>query len=168
MGKRQNEVFCDKEREQTRRDKTERDETRARNSLRRHDKLSYNYRLSEISAAVGLAQFERLNFFLKRRNQMGTLFNKELLKLKTNLLIPQHVPKGFYHSYFSFAAKFEGKKYGIKYLDKNMKKLFFEYLINLKFLLSNWIFFWKLNFSLINFESTNSIEDDIKINKYDK
>ena len=28
----------------------------------RHDKLSYNYRLSEICAAVGLAQLERLNF----------------------------------------------------------------------------------------------------------
>ena len=90
----------------------------------RHDKLSYNYRLSEISAAVGLAQLERLNFFVKKRNQMGTLFNKELSKLKTNLLIPQYVPRGFYHSYFSFAAKFEGKKYGIGW--QSFRKKFME------------------------------------------
>ena len=44
----------------------------------RHDKLSYNYRLSEICAAIGLAQLERLNYFVKKRNQMGNLFNKEL------------------------------------------------------------------------------------------
>ena len=81
----------------------------------RHDKLSYNYRLSEVSAAVGLAQVERINFFVKKRNQMGSLFHKELINLKTNLLTPQFVPKGFYHSYYSFAAKFEGLKYGIKW-----------------------------------------------------
>lgn len=81
----------------------------------RHDKLSYNYRLSEVSAAVGLAQVERINFFVKKRNQMGSLFHKELINLKTNLLTPQFVPKRFYHSYYSFAAKFEGLKYGIKW-----------------------------------------------------
>ena len=48
---------------------------------------------------------------------MGSLFNHELLKLNTKILIPQLVPNGFYHSYFSFAAKFEGSNYGIKWQD---------------------------------------------------
>ena len=87
----------------------------------RHDKLSYNYRLSEICAAVGLAQLERLKFFVKKRNEMGSLFNHELLKLNTKILIPQLVPNGFYHSYFSFAAKFEGSNYGIKWQDFRKK-----------------------------------------------
>ncbi len=90
----------------------------------RHDKLSYNYRLSEICAAIGLAQLERLNYFVKKRNQMGNLFNKELLKLNTKILIPQHVPKDFFHSYFSFAAKFEGFKFGIKW--QTFRKKFME------------------------------------------
>ena len=87
----------------------------------RHDKLSYNYRLSEICAAVGLAQLERLKFFVKKRNEMGSLFNDELLKLNTKILIPQLVPNGFYHSYFSFAAKFEGSNYGIKWQEFRKK-----------------------------------------------
>ncbi len=91
----------------------------------RHDKLSYNYRLSEICAAVGLAQLERIKFFVKKRNQMGSMFLKELLRLNTKLLIPQLVPKGFFHSYFSFAAKFEGMKYGVKW--QTFRKKFIEF-----------------------------------------
>ena len=55
---------------------------------------------------------------------MGNLFHKELLKLNTKLLIPQLVPKKFYHSYFSFAAKFEGIKYGIKW--QTFRKMFIK------------------------------------------
>ncbi|MDC1179039.1 DegT/DnrJ/EryC1/StrS family aminotransferase [Candidatus Pelagibacter ubique] len=91
----------------------------------RHDKLSYNYRLSEICAAVGLAQLERLRFFVKKRNTMGKLFLKTILKTKTKLLTPQFVPKKFYHSYFTFAAKFNGLKFGIKWQD--FRKKFIEF-----------------------------------------
>ena len=34
----------------------------------RHDRFAYNYRLSEICAAVGLAQLERIQFFKKKAN----------------------------------------------------------------------------------------------------
>ena len=37
---------------------------------KRHDEIGYNYRF-EISAAVALAQTERLKFFVKKRMQSG-------------------------------------------------------------------------------------------------
>ena len=55
---------------------------------------------------------------------MGNLFNRELLKLNTKILIPQLVPNGFYHSYFTFAATFEGSNYGIKW--QEFRKKFME------------------------------------------
>ena len=81
----------------------------------RHDTLAYNYRLSEICAAVGLAQTEKLKYFVKKRIESGKSYYKSLNAMKSKLLIPQIVPKGFTHCYYTFAAKFEGEKYGISW-----------------------------------------------------
>lgn len=82
---------------------------------KRHDRLAYNYRLSEISAAMGFAQLERINFFLNKRRSMGIKFLNFLKASKTKLLKAQKTPKKFYHSYFTFACTFEGEKYGISW-----------------------------------------------------
>ena len=74
---------------------------------KRHDEIGYNYRLSEISAAVALAQTERLKFFVKKRMQSGNAYRDMILKSRTELLVPQKIPKGYTHSYYTFAALFE-------------------------------------------------------------
>ena len=91
----------------------------------RHEMFGYNYRLSEICAAVGLAQLERLNFFLKKRRLMGNLFLKTLTLSKSDLLIPQITPKKFSHTYYTFACLFNGKKYGIKWEEFRLKFMSF-------------------------------------------
>ena len=91
----------------------------------RHDRFAYNYRLPEICAAVGLAQLERVNFFLKKRQLMGKLLNNFLKTNPSKLLIPQHVPRGYVHSYFTFPVLFEGKKYGISW--KFFRKKFIDF-----------------------------------------
>lgn len=88
---------------------------------KRHDRLAYNYRLSEISAAMGFAQLEKMNFFLNKRRSMGIKFLNFLKASKTKLLKAQKTPKKFYHSYFTFACTFEGRRYGISW-EKFRKK----------------------------------------------
>lgn len=77
---------------------------------KRHDEIGYNYRLSEISAAVALAQTEKLNYFVNKRMRSGNAYRDLIIQTKTKLLIPQKVPKGYIHSYYTFAALFNGSK----------------------------------------------------------
>jgi perosamine synthetase len=44
-----------------------------------HEELGWNYRMSNLQAAVGVAQFERLESFIEKKKQMGALY-QELLK----------------------------------------------------------------------------------------
>ncbi len=90
----------------------------------RHDTLAYNYRLSEICAAVGLAQTEKLQMFVKKRIQSGKAYYNFLKRIKSKFLIPQRVPKGFEHCYYTFPAKFEGEKYGLSW--QNFRKKYVE------------------------------------------
>ena len=92
---------------------------------KRHDDFGYNYRLSEINASVALAQTEQLKYFVKKRMKSGNAYHNLIKKSKTNLLVSQEVPKNYIHSYFTFAALFEGEKYGIKW--KNFRKKFIQF-----------------------------------------
>jgi perosamine synthetase len=49
-----------------------------------HDLLGYNYRMSNINSALGLAQIEKLNFFLKYKE---SIYNKYKIKFKNIPLI---------------------------------------------------------------------------------
>ena len=91
----------------------------------RHDTLSYNYRMSEICAAVGLAQVEKLKTFVKKRIFAGLSFYKFIKRSGTKLLIPQKTPKKYTHSYFTFAAIFNGSQRGIKW--QEFRKKFMSY-----------------------------------------
>lgn len=65
--------------------------------------LGYNYRLSEIHAAVGLAQFKHINTFISLRNKLAKIYDQELTKIKW--IKPQLVDKGNLCSYYTFAVK---------------------------------------------------------------
>ncbi len=43
-----------------------------------HDEISDNYRLTNLQAAVGLAQLERLDEFVKRKREMGKYYTEQL------------------------------------------------------------------------------------------
>ena len=44
--------------------------------MQRHDRFSYNYRMSEFLAAIGLAQVEKINYFVKLRKNSGKKYHK--------------------------------------------------------------------------------------------
>lgn len=43
-----------------------------------HDEVGYNYRLTNIQSAIGLAQMERVEFFVERKRWIAAQYNKRL------------------------------------------------------------------------------------------
>jgi perosamine synthetase len=85
----------------------------------RHNMFAYNYRLPELCAAVGLAQCERLDYFVDMRESMGHAYF-EVMK-DSNLFLPQKTQEGFRNTYWAFAARFLGKDYGVSWYDFRKK-----------------------------------------------
>jgi len=88
----------------------------------RHNGFGYNYRFSEILAAVGLAQLERLDEFVEKRIKMADEYLKALKGC--TWLKPQKVTGNEVNSYFTLGVLFEGEKKGITWYD--FRKKFME------------------------------------------
>lgn len=88
----------------------------------RHDRIGYNCRMSEITAAVALAQVERLRHFVDLRIAMGEAYRRAMSR--STLLTPQAIPAGAVHSYFTFAASFDGGEHGIPW--KTFRQVYVE------------------------------------------
>jgi len=77
-----------------------------------HVMLGYNYRLDEMSCALGVAQMKRIKEILKKRAGVAELYNKKLKKI-TGLEIP-YIKPGNRLSWFVYVVKlaedFAGKK----------------------------------------------------------
>ena len=50
--------------------------------------LGYNYRITDIQAALGLSQLKKLDGFVKKRNKITETYYKELLNLK-DIVLPR-------------------------------------------------------------------------------
>ena len=59
--------------------------------------LGFNYRLSDVHAALGISQLKRLDFFIKRRNEIANTYKKELTNFPLNFLAPYDFVKSTYH-----------------------------------------------------------------------
>lgn len=70
--------------------------------------LGYNYRMTDLQGAIGLAQLSRLETFIRQRQKWAAWYRKALKDLKW--LIMPHVPEGFQHSYQSFVCYVDESK----------------------------------------------------------
>jgi perosamine synthetase len=89
-------------------------------NYKRHDAFGYNYRMPEVAAAVGLAQTERMDFFLKLRTDIAQMFLQAAIE--ADYLVPQHVPLGYHNSYWTVAMRYQRndvswQDFRSKYLD---------------------------------------------------
>jgi len=69
-----------------------------------HVRLGYNYRLDELSAALGVAQMERIDDLLARRAQVAEWYNARLVDVP-GLAIPAIVPHTTYMSWFVYVVR---------------------------------------------------------------
>ena len=53
-----------------------------------HERLGYNYRISDINCALGIAQLERIDEILAKREKVAKLYNERLKEIE-ELIIPE-------------------------------------------------------------------------------
>jgi len=70
--------------------------------FKRHDSLGLNYRYNEFSAAVTLAQFEKVDELVKMRRDIAKIYDTVFDRTDFE---PQTVPPGYRSSYFTYAVK---------------------------------------------------------------
>jgi len=72
------------------------------------DSIGYNYRMTDIQAAMGLAQMEKLDYILETRRKKAARYN-ELLSDFDWVVTPVE-PEGHYHTYQSYVCmlRFDG------------------------------------------------------------
>ena len=71
----------------------------------RHCSMGWNYRLPELCAAVALAQMERMEELVSRREDVAGLFMSKIEDCEW--LTPQFVPKGYENSYWTLAVQLD-------------------------------------------------------------
>ncbi|MFG1523158.1 UDP-4-amino-4,6-dideoxy-N-acetyl-beta-L-altrosamine transaminase [Halobacteriovorax sp. ZH1_bin.1] len=69
--------------------------------------LGYNYRMTELQAALGVSQLTRLDAFIERRNEIADIYISFLNKEKINFIKVKDDRKSSYHL---FVVKVEAKK----------------------------------------------------------
>lgn len=67
------------------------------------NRLGYNYRLTDIQAALGLSQLDRLDAFISRRNEIADRYRAALADLPVQL--PPEEPAGWRHGYHLFPIR---------------------------------------------------------------
>ncbi len=73
-----------------------------------HERLGYNYRMDEMSAALGTAQLEKLDYLLSKRSQLANCYHQYLAKYDDLLQLPA-VAEGNTHTWFVYVVKLKGQ-----------------------------------------------------------
>ena len=71
-----------------------------------HTRLGYNYRLGEMSAALGVAQMTRLDDLLKKREQVAVWYTERLAEMP-EVETPAVEPSTTRMSWFVYVARFD-------------------------------------------------------------
>ena len=86
-----------------------------------HDMVGYNYRMTNIQAAVGCAQLERSDEFVERKREIRNFYNQQFSELSSCTLFP--VPEGVKSScWFSGIVLQNGGIENIRFLCSQLKK----------------------------------------------
>ncbi len=75
-------------------------------AYKRHDAFGLQYRLPEVAAALGLAQTERIDWFIDLRRQIAAKYAEAARAAGGDYLVPQMVPEGCESTYWCWTVKY--------------------------------------------------------------
>ena len=78
-------------------------------NFKRHSQFGFMYRLPEVAAAVGLAQLEKLEWFVQLRVTMARMYRDVIEETKCDWIKAQKTPEGDINSSYAFAATLENE-----------------------------------------------------------
>lgn len=73
-------------------------------NYKRHSKLGFMYRLPEVAAAMGMAQLEKLDYFIQKRREMASIFQDTISDCP--YLNEQKTEQDDFHSYWTFTLRY--------------------------------------------------------------
>lgn len=73
--------------------------------LEHYDEVGYNFRMTDMQAAVGLVQLGRVEGFIERRRKFAGRYTEELSKY--GWMVPPSEPEGLRHNYQSYMVRLE-------------------------------------------------------------
>ncbi|MDE1870450.1 MAG: DegT/DnrJ/EryC1/StrS family aminotransferase [Candidatus Micrarchaeota archaeon] len=76
-----------------------------------HEDLGYNYRMTNIQAAIGVAQLSRINQFIEKKREMAQWYNKGLKKVK-GVTLPVEMPWAK-NVYWMYGIVIDEEKFGM-------------------------------------------------------
>lgn len=91
------------------------------NSWLSHKRLGYNYRMSELSAALGVAQTNRIDEILKKRQQVADFYN-ERLKEADEVEIP-YIDPDVKMSWFVYVIRLNSERFSREGRDRILQEL---------------------------------------------
>jgi perosamine synthetase len=71
--------------------------------LERYDEVGYNFRMTDMQAAVGLVQLGRVEGFIERRREFARRYTKALSEY--SWMVPPSEPQGLRHNYQSYMVR---------------------------------------------------------------
>jgi len=74
-------------------------------------RLGWNYRMTELAAAVLIAQLEKADGIVARHQQVGEQYRAAAKEAPW--LVPQRIEEGATHAYWQVAFRFDGDEYGV-------------------------------------------------------
>ena len=89
--------------------------------------LGFNYRLSDVSCALGISQIKRIKKFIKKRNDIAKFYNKHLKNLPLKL---PNINKNILSSYHLYVISFNENKRDnfFQFMLKNKIQLQYHYI----------------------------------------
>jgi perosamine synthetase len=82
-------------------------------NYKRHDRLGYNFRMSAVQAALGLAQLERLDYLVAARRWIASQYEAVIRETNCSWLIPPLVPPDTSHSCWCYACLLDEEVLGV-------------------------------------------------------
>tara|TARA_B110000858_G_scaffold170562_1_gene200434 strand:+ start:359 stop:1492 length:1134 start_codon:yes stop_codon:yes gene_type:complete len=86
-----------------------------------HDDIGWNYRLTNMQAAIGYAQLKKLSFFIKKKRQIGYYYSKELKKIR-HLQLPVLSNKFSKNIFWVYSLIIKNKNFKAIKLTEKLKK----------------------------------------------
>jgi len=93
-------------------------------AFERHDVMGYNFRMSAVQAALGLAQFERLDYLVAARRYIAEQYEAVIRDEKCDWLITPFVPDYCTHTYWAYVCRLDEQKLGTDW--RTFRKAFID------------------------------------------
>ena len=85
--------------------------------LPEYNEAGYNYRMTDIQAAIGIEQAKRLDYIIEEKRKKALLYDRLIEERIPELVIP-YVPEGYFHTYQSYVCMLNYQKLGVESIEQ--------------------------------------------------